>query len=204
MVRVVPSRTNRRRFLGQMYFERRFSLIVDTRPELLQLGPPSLPFEDSLFQRAWTRRPLAAYFFPATELNCPLILSASLDSIQQPVAREPAIESLRSRILHGDTQTGRQMAQCHRGRHLVDVLTAWPARSRENLLELRLEDAEFFHPLLNRPAHRHAQRSYWGAMFSRPCRNTRAIHKSSSRKLFTRRTKLWSSNSPFSLKSFCT
>jgi hypothetical protein len=41
------------------------------------------------------------------------------------------------------------MAQCYGSRHLVDVLAAWPAGSRENLLELRLKDAELFHPLLN-------------------------------------------------------
>ena len=41
------------------------------------------------------------------------------------------------------------MAQRHCSRHLVNVLAAWPARSRENLLELSLQDAELYHPLFN-------------------------------------------------------
>ena len=52
------------------------------------------------------------------------------------------------------------MAQRYCSRYLVDVLAAWPARSSENLFELGLKNAEVFHPLFNRPAHRHAQRAY--------------------------------------------
>ncbi len=50
------------------------------------------------------------------------------------------------------------MAQRYCGRHLVHMLAAWATRSSENLFELGLNNAEFFHPLFNRPAHRHTWR----------------------------------------------
>jgi hypothetical protein len=96
------------------------------------------------------------------------MLPASLNRIKYSLSRKHAIASLRPRILHGDLQAGGQMAQGYCGRHFVHVLAAWATRSSENLFELGLQDTELSHPLLNRPAHRHAWRAYRGAMFSRP------------------------------------
>ena len=48
------------------------------------------------------------------------------------------------------------MAQRYCRRYLVHVLAAWAPRPSENLFELGLKETELFHPLLNRPAHRHA------------------------------------------------
>src|SRR5262249_16546716 len=96
-------------------------------------------------------RPLRALALLATDLLDALALGgdeparALLDLVEQPAARDEAIQRLRSLGLALHADPGRPMDEHHARRRLVDVLPAGALRADERLLDVLFADAECAH-----------------------------------------------------------
>ena len=61
----------------------------------------------------------------AARFACRDFRGATLDRLEQPLARQLPVAHLRARVLHGHAETGRAMTQGDSGGDLIYVLPAW-------------------------------------------------------------------------------
>ena len=101
------------RCVSTTLFENFISLILPAGTQPLCARPPAFRFQDALLQTTRARPSLPANLFPTIFFRGNFVLGLSIDELRETFSRQFAVLRLRSGILDGNAEAGRQMTERH-------------------------------------------------------------------------------------------